>query len=781
MGIKKIITSYTDMFKDFIFYKYNNSYIHFDNIFFVKEVKDNHIVMSGNKKLYGLSLTSTEDVPHFLNNISQTAMEFLYEKDAQLYVFFTKNEVIDSDIKLVNNYIFSKNELLLRRIASSVPSKILTGNKIIEAIFNIVDYNNYYIEKDIYKLKPLIDFSFSNDELDIAGFNFKRMFSEAVYKNAIDYKLFQLTGASKSFDNFNIHKILKSDFRGYIHIYLNFNYYAIKSKINMLYNEISKFEKNKHIRDAFSNFRELIDKKEFSTPFVVSNVLALINKESAFETAKHIANTFNSNIIEKKIFKKDILYRTPILERDIDFDFFAYPKDFSRIISTFEKENNFNTKNPINITGKNLIGNYTTFSFSESNPPHAIIFAKSRSGKSFFLQKVIAQTMRYDAKENIAHKIDELKIRYFDKGLSAIKFVSKLQEQYPSKIQSIVSFEHLYFNFFDLETNELGKVNETDFIFSLSIINIFLELNKTNVINAEEEFHLKEAVNTLFYKKDYQGVPLNVLEKIEGFKPVINKIYQKYPSMQYKNSTTKDLMNMNDKEFDFLTKPRISDIINYLELKKRNSFISDIQKKVIENLLSKLYLINAIEKFQYYSLFNVKDANFFYLDIDEIEKLGEKMFVPIFWFLFYKFYKLDLQNAIKRRVKENKRGIPAFYLIEEAHNYMKYPSLEGFFESLSREAAKYNIHLIFVTQFISDLPDKVIGNLGNKVILPALAENSVEQIKELEKIWVKKPEYIEFFKENRESYLSFIEYDGGLFTLKPVITKEEAWLFDSES
>jgi len=779
MKIKKLITSYTDMFKDYVFYKYNNKYLHFDEMFFVREIKDTHLIISGNKKLYGISLFSTEDVPRFLDNIEQTVMEFIYEKDAQLYIFFTKNEVIDSSVKVVNNYIFSKNEKLLKRIASLMPSKTLTGREILKGIFNIADYNNYYIDKNTYKLKPLMNFSISNDELDIEGFNFKRMFSEAVYKNAIDYKLFQLTGTSKSFDDFNIHKMLKPDFRGYVHIYLNFYYYAVKSKINMLYNEISKFEKNKHIRSAFNSFREMIDKKEFSTPFIVANVLALIDKENAFDAAKSIANVFNSNVIEKKIFKTDVLYRTPVLERDVDFDFFAYPKDFKKIISTFEKENNFNTKNPINVTGQNLIGNYTTFSFSESNPPHAIIFAKSRSGKSFFLQKVIAETIHYDAKENTAKKLSDFKIRYFDKGLSAIKFVSKLQERYPSKIQSIVSFEHLYFNFFDLETNELGKVNETDFIFSLSTINIFLELNKTNAINAEEEFHLKEAVNTLFYKKDYEGVPLNVLEKIEGFKPVIEKIYQKYPSMQYKNVTTKDLME--DKEFQFLTKPRISDIINHLELKKRNAFISDIQRKVIENLLSKLYLINAIEKFQYYSLFNVKDANFFYLDIDEIEKLGEKLFVPIFWFLFYKFYKLDLQNAIKKRVKENKRGIPAFYLIEEAHNYMRYSSLEGFFESLSREAAKYNIHLIFVTQFISDLPDKVIGNLGNKIILPALAENAVEQIKELERIWDKKPEYMEFFKNNKEAYLSFIEYDGGLFTLKPTITKEEEWLFNSES
>jgi len=776
--IKQFLNFYFSLFRDFVFYKYQNTYLHFNEIFYIKKINKNSVELSNNNKLYAISLVSTEDIAHFLNNAENLAKEFLYEKNAQLYIFFTKNKIINADLKIVNNYIFSKNERILKRIYSSIPAKFLTGKEIIKAIFDIVDYNTYTIDKDTYKINPIIDYNINNDGLDIAGFNFKKIFAEAVYKNAINYKLFQLTGSSKSFDDFNIHKLLKPDFNGFIFIMLNFYYYAIKSKINMLYNEISKFEKNQHIKKQFFNFKNLIDKKEFDEPFLVANILALFDEKNAFNAIKDISNVLNSNFVEKTIFKKDILYKTPILERDIDFDFFAYPKDFKKIITTFEKENNYNTKNPINITGGNLIKNYTTFSFSESNPPHAVIFAKSRSGKSFFLQKTIAETIRYDAKKNIAKRINDFKIRYFDKGLSAIKFVSKLQERYPSKIKSIVSFKNLYFNFFDLETNKLGKVDETDFIFSLSVINIFLELNDVKPINAEEEFHLKEALNNLFYKKDYEGVPLRELEKLEGFNEIVNKVYKKYPSLEYSNATTKDI---EDEEFSFLNKPRIRDVINYLELKKRNAFISQIQKKVIENLLKKLNLIGAIENFQYYSLFNVRDANFFYLDIDEIEKLGERLFVPIFWFLFYKFYKLDLQNAIQKRVKKNERGIPTFYLIEEAHNYMKYSSLEKFFDALSREAAKYNIHLIFVTQFISDLPEKVIGNIGNKIILPALAENAVEQIKELEKIWVKKKEYLEFFINNKERYLAFIEYDGGLFTLRPVISKEEEWLFNSES
>lgn len=779
MGIiKKTLGFYKTLMKDFIFYKYKNSYIHFNDIFYVNKINQESVTVTGGKEFYALTLSSTEDIPYYLNNINSLVNEFMYDKEAQLYIFFTKNKIINKDAKVVNNYIFSKNKKLLMRINNLIKSRFLNGQEIVQAIFNITDYNTYSVNENTYKVEPLINYSFSNQELDMAGFNFKKIFVEAVYKNAINYKLFQLTGITKSFDDFNIDKLLKNDFNGYIHIYLNFSYFAVKSKINFLYNEIQKFEKNKEIKDKFVKFKKMINEKDFTETFAVANLSALIDNKNAFNTVKDISNALNSNVIEKSVFKKDILYRTPLLERDIDFDFFTVSDNFKKIITTFSKENNFNTKNPINITGKNLIGNYVTFSFSESNPPHSIIFAKSRSGKSFFLQKIIAETIRYNAKNNTADMLEDNNIRYFDKGLSAIKFVSNLQENYPDKIKSITSFKNLYFNFFDLETNELGKIDETDLIFSLSVMNIFLELNDMKIINAEEEFHLKEAVNSIFFKKSYEGIPLDVLHKIEGFKEIVDKIYQKYPSYQYKNIMTKDI---TDKEFAFLNKPRISDVIKYLELKERNSFIPEIQKKIIKELLKKLNIINSVDKFQYYSLFNVKEANFFYLDIDEIEKLGEKIFVPVFWFLFYKFYKMDLTNAIKSRIKKGQRGKPSFYVIEEAHNYMRYSSLENFFDALSREAAKYNIHLIFVTQFISDLPEKVIGNIGNKIILPALAENSIEQIKELEKIWNRKKEYLEFFIENKIPYMAFIEYDGGLFTLKPTITKEELCLFNSES
>jgi hypothetical protein len=121
-----------------------------------------------------------------------------------------------------------------------------------------------------------------------------------------------------------------------------------------------------------------------------------------------------------------------------------------------------------------------------------------------------------------------------------------------------------------------------------------------------------------------------------------------------------------------------------------------------------------------------------------------------------------------------------YYIIEEAHNFTKLKSFKNLFGVITREAAKYKLHFGFVTQYVADMPEEVLQSLGTKIIMPS--EDTKEQLKDLEEnLWFKKPDYVEFFSKKAKRFTAFLDYDKGLLTIKPPITKRELWLFSSEA
>ncbi|QDD68152.1 ATP-binding protein [Caminibacter pacificus] len=779
MGIKSFLKDSAFLIKeitrDCILKKIGDSYLNFSDSFTIVDAGKNY-VKTPQKKLYAVEIKGFGNIQRTLSILPQIVKEFAF-KQGNIYIFLTKNKVnFEGSYDFVSKssvYLFSENKALLERIAGFFEAKLLSSKAIIKALLDIFQVNVYKSDFESFGLKTEnIIYDKTPAYIDPIGCGFKKIFLEGAYKQVKDYKLYQIVGNTTSLNNINLLDLFKLDWKGYIAITLIINRDIIQRKTKFLVGDVKKFEKNKEIKQEFINFEESLRNKEDNYSIIMANIVAVIDNPKIIAD---ISGFFNSSIyIEKEIFKKSLIYKTPILSRDIDFDFYIAVEDAVPLISQVFKNKELKVKNPKVLRGRDISHNYVSFSFAESATPHFFILGKTRAGKSFFLQKMTSGIIRYDVKINRVNN-KEFYMRYFDKGNSAIKFVSKLKESNVSKeVVSIQNLKEFRFSFLDISAkNGVPDFEEVDF--SIMIMNMYLEGHDIAPFNAIEIGELKEAINNVFFN-GYQGVNLYKLMEDEAYRKVINNLFEAHPELN--NEFTKNTDIPLDSDFAFLNKPRIIDLINYLSIKKQSQTIDDMQRNSIENTLLKLKALNSNKLFNGYSSFTLDAAKkFFYFDIDDLKSLGEKEFVPAFWFIFQKLYKQDKQRGKEFKAK-GKLPTPVYYYLEEAHSYLKYKSFVSNFSEFAREAAKYNIHLGFISQFAGDLPEDVFRSLGTKIVLPP--ENIKDALKDLKNMWAENPEYIKFYDEYAKRFYAFVEYERGLFTLNQKISEEEQWLFDSE-
>lgn len=768
--------------------------------------------------LYCLEVAGLDNIPRHYGDFESLCEAFSYEESSEIVIFYTKSKmVIDGDIDEFctkqSCYIFTTEKEILEEIGTyfQVPS-LLSPSRIMEALLEIGLSGNWYNGNKTFTPKPLVPIDVENKKslYDDSSNIFKAQFADGVYgaitKDSIKdkpYRIFQGISFKSRFspEKPDFVSALKEEWRGYIAIRLTFSQDYVKRRLTAINNSVKSFEKDQDVRESYNKFVTDIYEKN-PTSFVIANVIAVVDNPKVMQ---RVGGYLNLSFVPKHLAAKNLLYKTMIETRDTAYDFPAYAKDMGKFIVATHKDHFKKTREPRNIYGRDISGNYVTFSFSESASVHFTLVAKTAGGKSFFLMTALKQNLGIKLRtimegtkpkvvvDDIGSLGTGVNVVYFDVGRSAMPLVKAIQDKNHEMVTIFSDdINLLRFGLTDISIDpKTKKMNQEDVLFMLSIISLILKLNKNEELTAPERSAITDALTYLMESNKYEGLTLKRMQEIGGYDDLIEEIKLELGEdldLFLRIDELKDLPS----KFDFLKKPLVKDIVLYLEQKSLNEITPEAEREIASS--AKIKLSNVAENliFGYYSKANIKDTPFFYMELEAIKGLGEREFIPVFLLIFQKLYRRDVLSAHECKAKNISKP-RTMYIIEEAHNFFVVDLLSELFKKIIREARKHGILLGFVTQNGTDFPKEILYNIGSRIAMPG--DDPEAQMDDLRHYWAQSRDnqdattndnsssseqrYIRFFKKWSKKYFAFIKCDAGMVTVNPTIGEEEKILFET--
>jgi len=812
--IKYFSETSISILQDIILRQIDNRYTVFNDLINIYDTDEElscvYLKPERKRPLFCVSIATDSNLNKKLEILPNLVQNHGFKDEAKVIVFYSKSKMLLDEIHTdfctkQNVYLFTSLREIAEDVSYFYDTEILSVNQIFDALFDIGLVNRYWNNKKNFDVRSTFDIgTIASDDMN---YGFRTIFSEGVYHTLSrdndvltpKYTLYQGVGSNSVFtgDKPHIKALMRDSWTGYVAFVFDFSTKRVKGYINDLRRQTKNFEKNKEIRDAYKWLKEEKLESGDVSDYLITNVVALIDNPKAIN---RISSALNVTFMEKSLFRKNIIYGTPITQRDTSCDGLSLVSDSLNYIQSIHKKHNMASPRSRDVYGVDVTGNYISYSFSETGEsPHWSMVAPTRSGKSFFIQALISQsidavivpkteiemeelfndkTALVKPREKIVScsRLGERKVVQFDIGYSTLKFASELHRRYPSDVILFKDdLNNLRFGLtdirFDYETNQ---INQEDINFSLSIISLILEVNGEPLLTAQEKGEIIEALTRIFIEDKYVGRELIKLEEFGGYQDVLAKLKASLGEKYDSYARTTDL-NLRGTELDFLQKPLIFDILKELGNKANNVMTKSNDRITCENAMSKLKVVSKSEIFSLYSKSNIADSNYFYMELEVIKGLGESVFLPIFLTIFQKLYRRDVIRAqyLKGIGKEAPK---IYYIIEEAHNFMHLQSLRKLFEVLLRESARYGIMLGFITQNPTDIPQDLLGNIGTRIIMPS---NSITGSQLVEYYWKGHKESGDFFDKFSEKYFAFMNYGKGVITIKPPVTKDAESLFNS--
>jgi len=824
--ISKILSIGLDVVRDIILAKVDERYLTLDNTLSVLSYnEDLRCIYTGFEEslpIFAVELSSKTNMSIPFSDFPKVVSNHSYE-DADINLIYTKSPLTieDGTSKMngeVNDfatkqsiYLVTNIEEIAKSVASFYQKELLKVKEIYLMIFELglqAEYRNDPAK--LTRISELDYLEFKEVPLDILAINFKKLFGEGIYK-ATDlrsnilgndpknhFQLYQGKGISSRLgDDENSPDLLAlfaTPWLGYIAFKFVISQKNILMDIVSKTNAVKNFNKENEVISTFKMF--LAEYEDNKNDYILMNTVALINNPNAITK---IGNILGMKFIKKTFFSKSIVYRTPLKSYDLDYFYIVKISDAQKYIKSIHKDINVEVQGNIDLAGKDLGGNYITYSFSEPTSPNAVLLAPSGSGKSYFIQQMIAQKMGIKWMKNLdkedplkviiesADKNIDFNVRYYDIGSSAEKLVKAIDRKFPKTTTFLTdNLTNLRFGITDIPYNHrTKKLDKEAFSFSMQIINVIIEVSGEIPLGASEIAEIESALNYVYANNTMTGVSIRDLEKLGGYEKVIDEIYDYYDKHNLDNlngfELTKDLDKLPTR-FDFIKRPLFSDIIKILELTRGKTGIEEETKKTISSALKKIDFLKKDETFGYFNSDNVSTGDFFYMELETIKSLKDK-FLPIFSFIFLRTYKQDVKRA--RKIRQN-NGLPpqVMYLLEESANYAKVPALMEVFKTILKESRKNNIQLIFISQKGEELVT-LVDLVDTSIILPG--DDTVKQEKDLKFTWSRKgvseKDFINsrkmtFFRKYRKKYYAFIDSgEDTLISMKLKISELADYIF----
>lgn len=761
---KKMLCGVVDKF----FYILTNffSYIdHGGNISFSSAQDDCALMRSGDiVPLYGLNLQSNS------NRIIESIESVLYllkrlkaEEEAKVMINFIKNE------KEYFVYLYSLNKSTIDSLSTIFGIKPMDGNEIAKSFGDYFMFNSYSVDKNTL-VNNFEDFTLGAIENE----QFHRvaaMLSKNVLKNhdmyqAIAYK-------QKAFNSIDLLNI--TGWEGCLSLLFDFAQSSNKYKFETALSRAQKVDTR--VYETLSDIKEksidvLMQEYGICNAILISN-----NKKYVAQIESVTGFLFEENYLTGTSCYKQSL----INKRDYMFDFFIHSENAVKFFQSPKKKVEEIVQRDDgswilpDFYGKDIAGMFMNYSTGSNNNPHVIITAKTGSGKSSALLKILRSSMWID--ENFKSEALEnglVKLRYVDIDYSGGNFIDKIRNNYKDMCKIYGSdSSKMRFSVLDVETedelNPYSKPIEQEVTNICSFINTVLEATDPNsVLDNAEEDRLKHVIYKAFSDESLRvDRTVAELSMLDGYEELCSQIFKTY------SRNTK--ISALGSEYNFLKKPILTNVIDFVEKMSMSTSISEIQQNTFKTLLKK---ISGLKNFSFSSYANNnigEDKAVFYVDFGEI-KQSQKDFIAIGWMLLRSWLKIERETYIKR----TKQGLPRqkiFYIIEESHNFFTIPSFAKVFQAAIKEVRKFGVHFIFVSHTVKDMPDDIYKSIATKIFL--FSEGDADEVRrEIEEKTDMNPQRLEVFnRAKRDNYSMFIMHDEGESVCKLDMTKQDLETF----
>jgi len=812
--------------QDFVLRKVDSRYLTFSKTLAIhgEDTEERCVYLSPYKKdpVYCVQLDTKNNLVKKFRIFKELVLNYGYENNAEIIVFYSKAKVTidESSQKFCTKqsvYLFTPLRNIAEEVAYYYNTSLATCPEIINSFLDLGFINTYYNDKDSFELLSNFNEKFiPRDELS-AGF--KTVYAEGVYgavskDNAelkSKYTLYQGLGIDNPIANDRepfISHMMAEDWTGYIAMSFDFSKKRVDGHINQIASSAKAYETNRTVKKKIKEFKEATIDGNDSSLFCLMNIVAVIDNPL---TINKLSSHLEVRFIEKNIWRKDILYNTLLNAKDSTFSSLTSISTALHFIQGFHKEHNVVSPKDRDIYGTDIYGNFINHSLSETGgTSHFTIAAPSRSGKTFALLMMLSQVLKAvivpnpakealplgsatdedeyipdDIVESCEH-LGKVKVVHFDIGYSALAWAKGLLARYPEKVVMYSDdYDNLRFGVTDIRYDyNTHKIKNEDLSFSVGIINLLLEVDHEEPLSALESVELEESIKRVFYEDNYVGLEIIKLRTIGGYDTVLHDLKEFIEARgeewdEYKRTTE---YSLRDTPFEFLQKPVFSDIVRDLTGKTNNLLVKEYERDLCATTIKKVKIIEKNPIFSYYSKSNIVESDYFYMELETIKTLGEKVFIPVFVAIFQKLYRRDLLNAQKLK-NRNIAPPKIFYIIEEFHNFNKYKTLLNLFDVILRESARYGIQIGFISQSVLDFPDLLLNNVDTRIIMPS------ETIKEsdLKRYWseesldgrVVASPCTDFYLERKKRFYMFIYYIGNIITLKPYVDKSHERLFNS--
>jgi hypothetical protein len=734
---------------------YNLFRVYYSNSgFMVDAINDESIICNTpHPELFGIVLEGNDNTLNYLDDSTIDALFRDFKKQDDAYFFY----VILKQGLHQKQYIFSHNKVLLKTIASYFDLKLMKGEDLANTLLNLYMQNSFYVENKT--LKQQVSINFASDSSEPSYMAFKKLARQSVYNELKDVDLFQSYKILENVQYSDIQSLFNSNFDGVLWIYMDMSQKRVENYISKLIT-ISKWTGTKK---HFTDLKNIYSTGE--EDFLLVNSVAMFKKYEE-EVVGSIGNYTKAAFIQKELFRRQTIQKTPLKYRDTEFDYLVNKNYLRKFITTVHKKS---ARNP-DIYGLDKNNAFVNYSFSEENDnPHSVIIAKSGSGKSFSKQKIMAQMIDLNFITAEAKNLGNhgVKIRSYDVGFSDEVFVNFIKTNPKNKIAHIAStFGSFSYNLVNINMDAGLDEIKADLQFATDLVSVILESQNSKPLNISEAALFRDSVERIYSAQNFQRYRVRHIE--DTHKAIADELL----ALGYEKNTF--LLDIKESEFNFLKTPLLGDITKFARIQSSNQQLKEDERYCYASLAQKCSDIEKLEIFSRFDNVDVTDADFLSMDLNNFKE--SSLFTPIFLSIFQKTYLKDREYALyckRSQIKAPK----LYYPIEESKNFFRIPYFETMLEKLALEARKYNVHLCFIAQNAEHIPEGILKNIDTRIFL-LRPDKKVEVVREIEK-YLHPPQKVTEALNSTKKYELCIWYSSGVFNLKFVIEKEEFDVFNT--
>ena len=729
--------------------------------------------LDNGKNLYGVKLETYSNAQVDFDNFDQLKKQFRHSVDAKMMLCYVKN----GDFQAI--YILTTYERIAIEISNFYRVKRLTGSGVMEALFDIYMVNSSVIyekrQTSIYK-RGLED-GIIDGEIDVMYKNFPYFITTGVRKIIDNYRFYQGWKLFPKEDR-NINLVFRLPWNGCIFFMIDLYQ---KSPLQVIRSNMSRAQfHDKFVYADLKKVEQSIVGNQLDS--VVINVSAFLDNASVLTS---LSNELGVDFVENLINHQKILTKLPLFVRDSYFDMLLEATQIPDLVTSVHKKPVVESKegNKIipDIYGTDINGAFVSYFFSEFTNGHYFIFAKTRTGKSVFLQKMVTQIIGFDIKNMTVSDLYHKKIRYFDVGESGIQTSYALKKCAPLDLRDkiIISEEDgdsFRYSLFDFTKGSDGQPIKGEVAFAISFISLILDVNGEAGLTAGESTLISRVIGELYADGNYTFLMLDELESY-GYKNIVIDLYDiKDEAGEQKYNGNTRTNEIDEDGYDFLKVPTLRDVIDSISSMSSKPETTSNVREDIHSCVKKMETLVGLEIYNYYSNNILIECQYFYKDFLRLKQDNEKMFVQLFWIVYKIYFKMDTENSLLER-REGKRITPKFYILEEVHGFFKYDRFADMLKTAIREAAKAGIRLGFVSQNIDDIPIGILKNISTKIVLTSPENKQVER-GDIEKYITDDPRQMNVYDQTTE-YMATIFGENGAFGMHQGIIKEELDVFQT--